>query len=101
MKTVNMFAGLLGVAVLFLYTPAEAHVATMASKPVTGMLGISPSLGSPIFSDTGRSLEGSKPVLLILGKPPRTTLTTSHIRREGWRLRTAPRHRTNAQQGKA
>jgi hypothetical protein len=62
----------------------QAHSIPLSSKPITTSMGVyeAHQVG-PIFFGT-HSMEGSKPVLEMLGETPRTTLTTSHLRRETW-----------------
>ena len=77
----------LGIVLAFLLISSsfvQAHSIPLSSKPVASSMGVYEyHLAGPIFFGTG-SLEGSKPVLKMLGETPRTTLTTSHLRRETW-----------------
>jgi hypothetical protein len=69
---------------------SEAHMTAMGTKPVSLTIGTyEHHHGTMIWSGTQR-LDGSKPVLLMLGETPRTTLSTSHLRRESWRYERHP-----------
>lgn len=72
---------------------SSAHEMVQGTKPVVSYMGIyepgAPHFVTPIFSGR-QTLEGSKPVLLMLGETPRTTLTVAHIRREPWKYRQNP-----------
>jgi hypothetical protein len=63
---------------------SEAHMTAMGTKPVAPAIGMYDHHHRTMFWSGTQRLDGSKPVLLMLGETPRTTLTTSHIRRETW-----------------
>lgn len=88
------WGSLMGLAILFMSSSwSSAHEMVQGTKPVVSYMGIyepgTPHFVTPIFSGR-QTLEGSKPVLLMLGETPRTTLTSAHLRREPWKYRQNP-----------
>lgn len=64
----------------------KAEATMLSTKPVAFFSGMhQPDLqGSTTILSPVNRLEGSKPVLKMIGTPPETTLTRAHIRQEAW-----------------
>src|SRR5574341_1056329 len=89
MKTMRLGI-LIGLVFLFVSPSlSRAHEALLGTKPVVASTAMYEPheglhLGTPIMTPS-RPLEGSKPVIKMLGEVPSTTLTTQHLRREPWK----------------